>query len=218
MDEIIESFDFVPFGELNWCFKDGIMYQRDLSRSVEYGKDYFEKYVRYENTDMARKLNKSRNELTAKYCESLVDIGIGSGEFIKSSGIRVFGYDINPVGIRWLRQRRIYVDPYASMPNVGGLTFWDSLEHIPHPSALLKKMRPNMKAFISLPIFNDLTKLRQSKHYRPNEHFYYFSASGLVAYMQRLNFKLLEVSDFETQAGREDILTFVFEQLDLCLD
>lgn len=212
MDPVIGTYTFVPFDELNYCIDHGIMYQRDMSMSVAYDKDYFERYVRYSKGEIATPLNEGRCAVTAKYCDSLLDIGVGSGEFIMASGLRVFGFDINPVGVRWLRQEGLYRDPYAEMPAVGGLTFWDAIEHIPEPSKLLSLMRPGMYAFISIPIFSDLTRLKRSKHYKPNEHYYYYTVGGMVCFMVDNGFVLVEMSDQETRAGREDILTFVFRK------
>jgi hypothetical protein len=212
MDKIIEGYMSVPFGELNYCYKNDIMYQRDMHISIEYDKHYFAKYVSHENSEIARKLNQGRTSITEKYCLKILDIGIGSGEFIKKSNIFTYGYDINPVAIKWLMERQIYVDPYTNMPEVDGLTFWDSLEHIPNPGQLLSLIPSGKYVFISLPIFNDLLKVRSSKHYKPNEHYYYFTANGMIGWMKDSGFDLLEMSDFETRAGREDILTFVFKK------
>lgn len=212
MDPIIKSYPSVPFGELNFCPDHGIAYQQDMTRSVPYDKDYFEKYVRYENTEIANNLNKCRTSITERYCTSVLDIGIGSGEFIKASCIRAYGFDINPVAVRWLREHGLYVDPYASMPDVGGLTFWDSLEHIPNPNALLSLVKKGQLVFVALPVFSDLMKIRQSKHYRPDEHYYYFTTSGMISYMKESGFSLAELSDEETRSGREDIITFVFSK------
>jgi hypothetical protein len=210
VDPIIQNYPCIPFDEMNYCMDVGIMYQRDMSVSVSYDTHYFEHYIRLENTDIAKKLNSGRTNLTQKYCNSVLDIGIGSGEFIKESKIAVFGYDINPVAVRWLRQSGIYRDPYTEMPKVDGLTFWDVMEHIPNPTSLLSKIRSGMYVFVSIPIFTDLTRIKKSKHYKPNEHYYYYTSGGLIKYMTDSGFKIVEMSDQETRAGREDILTFVF--------
>jgi SAM-dependent methyltransferase len=212
MDQIIKTLPSIPFGELNYCFNHGIMYQRDMNSPVDYDKNYFEDYVRKANTEIARNLNAGRTSITEKYCKSVLDIGIGSGEFIKSSNIRVFGFDINPVAIRWLRQAKLYCDPYTSMPEIDGVTFWDSLEHIPDPGSLLSLIRQDCYVFVSIPIISDLLKVRQSKHYKPNEHLYYFTSSGIIEFMFKHKFDIIEISDQETKAGREDILTFVFQK------
>lgn len=213
MSPTIARYPSIPFGELNWCYEHGIMYQHDMTQSVEYDKAYFEDYVRKEGSDIALKLNQHRTSLVEKYCLKVLDVGVGSGEFIRSANIKVFGYDINPVAIRWLRNEGLYVDPYAEMPDVDGITLWDTLEHIPNPNLLLTRVRPYMYVFVSLPIFSDLTWVRKSKHYKPNEHYYYYTAKGLKSFMSDLGFGLVELSDAETHAGREDILTFVFKKL-----
>jgi hypothetical protein len=212
MDNVIKNYPSVPFDELSYCYQHSIMYQTDMSKPVAYDNKYFENYVRLENTDISRKLNKGRTSITEKHCEKILDIGVGSGEFIKQSNIRVYGYDINPVAIKWLREEGLYVDPYAKFPDVDGVTFWDAIEHIPNPNLLLEKFPSGCLAFISIPIFTDLTWIKKSKHYKPNEHFYYFTTQGMIKFMTDSGFVLVELSDYETRAGREDIFTFVFRK------
>lgn len=212
MDQIIKSYPFVPFGELNYCHQHGIMYQRDMTTSVEYGEKYFEHYVKCENSVIAQKLNEGRTAITEKYCKTVLDIGIGSGEFIKSSKLLVYGFDINPVGVQWLEEKGLFLDPYKTPQNVDGFTFWDSLEHIPEPHKILELVGREKYIFVSMPIFTDLLWVRKSKHYKPNEHYYYFTSGGMVKWLTDSGFEVVEVADFETRAGREDILTFVFRK------
>lgn len=212
MDKVIEKYWCVPFNELNYCPNEGIMYQRDMTLSVEYDKDYFNKYINYENTSIANKINHGRTSITEKYCNSILDIGIGSGEFIKSSKIKTYGFDINSMAIDWLKEKDIFANPYEKMPDVTGLTFWDSLEHIPKPSDLLSLIPSNFYIFISMPIISDLIRITENKHYKPNEHYYYFTSNGMIKWMKDSNFSLIEMSDFETKSGREEITTFVFKK------
>lgn len=210
LDEIISQYSFVPFGELNYCWNHGIMYQRDMSVSIDYGESYFSHYINCENTEIAKKLNRGRHDLAARYCSSVLDIGIGSGEFIKESSLDTKGFDINPLGVEWLKSRGIYSDPYVDGIVTDGITFWDSLEHIPEPNKLLDLVPAGKFVFISMPIFTDLVWLRSSKHYKPNEHYYYFTLEGMTGWMKDSGFDFVEVSDHETRAGREGILSFVF--------
>ena len=215
MEKIITAYPSVPFGELVYCYENEILYQKDTSISVPYEKDYFEKYVSYEDTEISIKLNEFRTAITKKYCKSLLDIGIGSGEFIKKSSIKVFGYDINPIAIEWLNQRGLLLDPYTGKKlsmRIEGVSLWDALEHIPDPSDLLSRFSPGQYVFISIPIFSDLLKVRESKHYRPNEHYYYYTEAGLRKFMAEHRFKFIEMSDAEIQAGREGIYSFVFRR------
>ena len=213
MDKIIKKYLYKEYEELNWCIEKEVMYQRDMRASVDYDEEYYKKYIGYENTNIAKGINKGRSDITKKYCNAILDIGIGSGEFIKNSTIKTYGFDINEVAIKWLKDNDIFIDPYRSIPDdIEGLCFWDSMEHIPEPSNLLEKIKKNVYLFVSMPIFYDLFKVKESKHYRPNEHYYYFTSFGLISYMNDLNFKIIEMQDFETQSGREDIKTFVFKK------
>lgn len=196
-------------------FDSGIAVQKDRTNSVDYDKDYFDKYTSYEGTDIAIAINKSRVALTKHFCKkALLDIGVGSGEFIKSSKkLKIYGFDINPLGVEWLKSRNLYVNPYEHLPeDIEGWTFWDSLEHFAEPQDILKLIKPKQYAFISMPIFHNVLLVKTWKHYRPNEHFYYFTFRGIVNYMQQSGFKLLDHNDEEIIAGRQDILTFVFQR------
>lgn len=201
-----------PCSDLNYCVGKGIMYQRDMSRSITYDSAYFNKYLSYEDTAIAKLLNRFRIDLTEKYSkQDILDIGIGSGEFIKKSNRKVYGFDINLKAVEWLNEHNLYIDPYSGIPeNIDCVTFWDSLEHIREPWDLLDRVRNGMYVIVSMPIFDDLWDLRSSRHYRPDEHYYYFTLIGFTDYMGECGFHLVEVSDFETQAGRENITTFVF--------
>lgn len=190
---------------------NGIAVQKDKTKSIPYDEDYFERYVGYEGTSIAILLNESRVAITEKYCKGpLLDIGIGSGEFIKSSNLKVYGFDINPLGVKWLKSRDLYINPYENKMPICGWIFWDSLEHFAEPQDILTLVEPGEHVFISIPIFHDILLVKEWKHYRPNEHFYYFTTYGLIDYMKQSGFILLEFNDAETRAGRQDILTFVF--------
>lgn len=209
MDPVISSYEFVKFMDnLNYCKDHGIVYQNN-DQSIDYGKEYFENYVQREGTDIAKRLNRFRTELTERYCKVVLDIGIGSGEFIKSSSIKAYGYDVNPYGVEFLKERNIFVDPYKNIPSdVKGFCFWDTMEHIAEPSKLIEKFKAGSYLFISLPIFNDFEKLKASKHFKPKEHLIYFSEKGLEKFLIDCNCRVLETSNAETNIGREGVLTF----------
>src|SRR5581483_10144636 len=95
---------------------DGVAVQKDKNE-FSYGKAYFDKYVDYTGTPIAILLNQHRVTLTEKYCKNaIIDIGIGSGEFIKSSRLKTYGFDINPFGVEWLKNNELYVNPYNYQP------------------------------------------------------------------------------------------------------
>ena len=177
-------------------------------KADQYDLAYWDKYVSYRSNPIGEKLMKARADLVGKYTEGdVVDIGIGSGHFIDVRKSRTFGYDVNPQAIRWLLDRGLWWDPYFRDPDA--ITCWDSLEHMNRPDALVRCAKNLI--FVSIPIFMDAGHAARSKHYRPDEHFWYFTRNGLVGWMKRYGFQLLEENKMETDLGREDIGTFVFK-------
>ena len=181
---------------------------------IVYGVEYFDKYTEREDTEIGIKLNDFRAELVNRYTKGrILDIGIGNGAFIKKRG-NCWGYDVNPKGIEWLKKQRLFLDPYKERLDVNqieAVTFFDSLEHIMHPSKLLQRIGKQV-VFVSMPIFNSLSHLLVSRHFRKDEHIYYFTTNSFVNYMSLLGFKWLEFSNQEITCGREDIYTFVFRK------
>jgi hypothetical protein len=173
-----------------------------------YDAAYFANYAALADTDIGRRLNAARVAMVARHWEGLVvDIGIGAGTFVDSrSGTK--GYDVNPVGVAWLKARGLFVDPYAKPVDV--VTTWDALEHILDPAPLLANVR--RWVFVSLPIFHNVAHVMGSKHYKPSEHAWYFTDSGFRSFMAALGWRCVEVNDEETQIGREDIKSYAFRR------
>lgn len=182
----------------------GVAYQRDM-QTIKYNGSYFDKCANYRGTEIAEKINKARVSLVRRHTESTVlDIGIGSGEFIESIG-NAYGFDINDAAVRWLEERGLY---RGDLENFHAFTFWDVLEHIENPGEYFNRIRGYV--FCSLPIFDSLDEIRESKHYRPNEHLYYFTLDGFAFWMECYGFRCLETNNCETQAGRDSIRSFAF--------
>ena len=203
MDKLIGKF----LGKLDddlFITTRGVAYQYDM-KTVKYNGEYFDKYQNYKGTKIADKLNECRVTLVSKYTtDPILDIGIGSGEFIENCEDS-FGYDINPKAIEWLKDRELFRDDFESF---NAFTMWDVIEHIETPEDYFSKMSGHL--FCSLPIFEDLDKIRDSKHYRPDEHLYYFTEKGFISWMSLHGFRCVASTNMETKAGREDILSFVF--------
>lgn len=198
-------------GDLMLLPEQGMAYQRDQSQLVAYDDAYFQKCAGYEGQEIAEKINAGRIAMVDRHYGPgpLVDIGIGSGEFIRKR-LWTYGVDVNPMAQRYLVNRGIWA---YELRDFGAFTFWDVIEHLPDPTEYFGRIKDGSFLFTSIPIFEDLKRIRESKHYRPNEHLYYWTEAGFVAWMWLHRFELLERSDFETKAGRESILSFAFRRV-----
>ncbi len=171
-----------------------------------YDEQYWQKYLAMEQTDIGKTLNQARVNMVKEYeWNEIIDIGIGSGAFIKEFS-NAYGFDINPNAIEWLKQNNKWKEP----SNVDAMSFWDSLEHIHNPTELLGNI--NKYAFVSCPIYTDKDHILRSKHFRPDEHCWYWTYEGLIKFMSNFGFYLLEYSNIETLIGREDIGSFTFKR------
>jgi hypothetical protein len=198
-------FESLASKNLVWLPEKGIgFYPVD---SFPYDQEYFDKYKGYAETTMGEKLTAERVAFVGNhYSGELVDVGIGSGHFIQRRG-KARGYDVSSVGKKWLRERGLWCDIYRG-EKFAALTFWDSLEHIKDIDLAVSKA--SRYVFLSIPIFDDSEHVLRSKHFRKDEHFWYFTHKGLVAWFLERGFIMIDCVYFEQALGREDITTYAF--------
>lgn len=197
-----------PFikGTLTWYDHAGMGYLPLFK--TPYDDAYYQKYVDMDKTKMGRNLTRARVDLVNEFLKdgSLVDVGIGSGKFMAEIGC--YGFDVNPMAIDLLDDTHRFYNPYEG--KVENATFWDSLEHIEDIELILKNI--NQFVFVSIPIFKSVNHVLTSKHYRPDEHCFYFTDEGFKSFMDAHGFKVIECNTMETDLGREDIGTYVCER------
>jgi len=197
---------------LTWWLQHGIGYYPVEAGHAPYDQDYFDSFDRSAQTELGRALMQARfNFVERHYRGTLIDVGIGSGAFVElrnQRGRSTYGYDVNPAGLAWLEQRMLLVDPH--LVSFDAVTLWDVLEHIPDFQSLLANVREWV--FLSLPIFRDAEHALRSKHFKPEEHYWFFSRDGLVFAMDLCGFALVSENTMETDLGREDIGTFAFRR------
>lgn len=191
--------------EMIWDQGKGYGYYPVDTVDWPYDESYFHKYQAYEHTAVGLRLNSFRTNLALQIPGTKCDVGIGSGYFVKNFPQEMFGFDVNPYGVEWLKENNCWANPYEKEHDL--LTFWDSFEHIPNHTRLLKMTK---RCLISLPIFRDHKHALSSKHFRKDEHYWYFTSFGIDRYMELHGFKLLAEYDTESKLGREGILTFDF--------
>lgn len=216
MDSLIGALKARRDGDLQICAPAGVAYQADFRAGrVEYGEEYFAKVSAYEGGEVARAVNAGRCELLARHLvpgARVLDWGAGSGAFMRAAraaGFEVHGFDVIDETVRWLRATGFYS---CDVVRFDALTLWDVLEHLEDPAELLAQVHPWAKVFVSIPVFPDLHRIRESRHYRPGEHLYYFTADGFVRWMAARGFVLIESSDHEVRAGRDSIGAFAFRR------
>ena len=95
-------------------------------------------------------------------------------------GRTTYGYDVNPAGIAWLEQRMLLVDPLSGLVRCDDAV--GRARAHPDFQSLLANVREWV--FLSLPIFRDAEHVLRSKHFKPDEHCWYFTRDGLVFAMK----------------------------------
>lgn len=179
----------------------------------DYGQSYFDKYRELDKTEMGAAIVAARIALVKRHApfkhnlsDCLLDVGIGGGRFCEE--MDCYGYDINPHAVDWLEARGKFLNPYERAINY--ITCWDSLEHVISPESLVFSALSHL--FVSVPIFKDVEDVINSKHFRPGEHFHYWTRDGIESFMRRQRFDLVEWNNAETLLGREAILSFAFKR------
>lgn len=201
-------FEKLALSNIVWFPEKGYGYYH--VQGAEYDEKYFNKYEVYAQTEIGKSITRKRVELVDKYCKDypVLDVGIGCGDFIKKHGYS-YGYDINLYAVNWLINNGLYVNLYNGMHYAA--TFWDSLEHIEKPDIAVSHVKKYV--FVSMPIYKDEKEVLKSKHFRKNEHYWYFTKEGLINWFFEQGFEIVDHNEMETELGREGIGTFVFRRM-----
>lgn len=213
---MLESIIAKDGARLIWSQQDGVGFLEVQNAGV-YDDEYFRRYRAMSQTPMAIALNGFRAELVRRWSEglsdsiTLLDVGIGDGAFLRTlegaRGVQRFGADVNPAGISYLEEH----GQLGSLEETYDVvTFWDSLEHIRDPRWALRAAAK--VAIVSIPIFSDVAHVLASRHYRPDEHYWYFTRAGFCAFADREGFDVVDVLATETALGRDGIETFVLNR------
>lgn len=215
IDEVYAGFSGDGMDAFSDELKNGLVWLPELGmgrfpvpKLRPYNEQYFVRYQLLAKTELGKKLTESRMQLVARHYDGpLVDVGIGAGQFV-SSRPNTRGYDVNLEGIRWLRSRGQWADLYSQ--SYTALSFWDSLEHIDLPDRAIA--RAEKWVFVSVPIFDSAEHVIHSRHYRKDEHIWYWTHIGLVNWFARNGFELVEHNKIESVLGRDGIGSYAFRR------
>jgi hypothetical protein len=175
-----------------------------------YDEPYFSKFTSWGERPVGKLLNEARVSLVNRHVgrSIVLDYGCGACSFVRMRGVEVTrGYDIMAYSTERLRGLDALV---RKSDKISAFTFWDSFEHLENPAEVLSS-RPRF-VFMSIPIFAGPSDVISSKHWKPGEHYWYFTERGLVGYMADLGYDLIERSRIEECYTREGIGTFVSQQ------
>jgi len=159
-----------------------------------YGREYHEKYVRYSRTELGRAISAERWEFVSRNMPGggkLLDYGCGSGHFIDTNPngkFHVAGYDVNPFSGRSAQE--------VLRAEFDGVTFWDSLERVPVPKALIAGLSRPEWVFLTVPDCSSVLgeQIMRWRHYRPGEHLHYFTPESLCVMLRGLGYSVREVN------------------------
>jgi Methyltransferase domain len=127
---------------------------------------------------------------------SLLDVGYGSGDFLKVAKkivLDVNGYDVPPAYP--IEGVNLVGDIYSRSFEV--VTFFDVLEHFEDPADIAKLKTDYVH--ISLPwchYFSD-EWFKNWKHRKPNEHLWHFNPDSLKAFMASVGYEMLHYCNVE---------------------
>lgn len=179
-----------------------------------YNDLYYEGNIQNSRSPIAKTLNNFRAKIINKYVKGKVlDFGAGCGTLFAHRANMV-GFDICPKSIAMLKERGLFYDYYRNdldEDKIEGVAFFDVLEHIRDPKSVLSHIN-GQYVFASVPIFRNKHHALSSKHFKINEHYWYFTDFSFIALMGSYGFDLLERTNEETKIGREDIGTYVFHR------
>jgi 2-polyprenyl-3-methyl-5-hydroxy-6-metoxy-1,4-benzoquinol methylase len=218
MDRLLKRFDSTQHADLTFCLARGVAFQRDMKAARKvYDSGYLSTFQSpaYVESPTARAVVGGRVAMVERHLGKrtrLIDVGACSGAFLRAAhdaGYHVKGFDIIPDTVSMLIAANWYCDDPAGFDAV---TMWDVIEHMEDPEIWLSKVSKDALLFASIPQFGDLRRLRESKHYKPGEHLYYWTPRGFVEWMALHGFRLIETSEHEMRAGRQDIGAYAFRR------
>lgn len=114
---------------------------------------------------------------------TLLDYGAGVGAFISVMADKcgdLFWAEVNEfmrgdLAFHYLDFREYR--PGEDKPDA--VTFWDVFEHLSDPWAVLEETGANT-AFVTIPYIDEFDEPKNSKHYKPNEHQWYWTRVGFM--------------------------------------
>ena len=205
---------------------DAYLAEECEGRAHIYDEAYLANYAGLADTPIGSALNRFRADLACAHAAPpsgaspgrcrILDVGIGDGAFLRvlrsclrSPSYVLQGVDINPAAVAYLEERS-QLGSLDEPQFYDLVTFWDSLEHFRDPRVPLRAARDI--ALVSLPTFASADGAIRSRHFKPEEHFWYFSDVAFTRFADQEGFDVIDLLRTETALGRDGISTFVLKR------
>lgn len=169
---------------------------------VEYNLDYYEKHLR-EYSKSAEYICRIRwGWISGLNPKRVLDYGCDVGWFraFRPEGIEVDSFDI------------------GAGPNTGirvvlydVVCFWDVLEHIPNYKEVEPVFRLANAIAGTIPVKPDGIEWNVWKHWKPGEHYHYFTKDILLALFNKYGF-VMEKVGYPECPPRSDVMSFLFRR------
>jgi len=203
----------LAFDNMDW--KDGVG-RYTFSIPFRYNRDYYERYLSYDNTPLGRAITKFRVNIVNKLISYrhrttyLLDVGCGTGHFLKElqrrTPIKSHGIDPSTDSIRWLHEHGMT----STRTRYNVLTFWDSLQHISDPWRLFEEYRPKHVA-VSIPIYKSKEQIRNHIKFKPDQYKWYFTRRGFIDWMDSYGYGMVDsYRDEDQKWDHEAVQSFTF--------
>jgi hypothetical protein len=155
------------------------------------------------------------------YSKSAYEICKIRWDFIREFKIKtILDYGSGVGWFRAYRPKNMIVDNYdiANYPQTGIkhkrydlICFWDVLEHIPNFKKLENLFQNTKHIACSVPIKPKDVKLKEWKHYKPNEHLHYFNIEFLDTFFETYGFQKVK-DGYPECPPRVDIYSVVYKR------
>jgi SAM-dependent methyltransferase len=224
MTEAMTEFDrLYKFDE-----ETGALRQKDLTVECVYDEEYVRS--RYDSYSTTPDISYLRANLTEVFCPiedgRVLDFGCGNGSYLyemEMRGWECYGMDIS--GYPFDETDVVEIAPNPGI-EVDVVTFFDSLEHLPRPQAVLANLNCRY-VVISLPWLSSegmgphefMKSFMKWKHRRYGEHLWHFTPASLAKMMENAGFGYVYHGNFEDRIRKGDgvhpnILTAIFKKLE----
>lgn len=191
----------LAYDNLDW--KDGVG-RYSFSTPFQYNREYYERYLDYDNTPLGRAITKFRVDIVNKLVSYrhrityLLDVGSGTGHFLKElqrrTPIQAEGIDPAKDATSWLHTNNCT----STRTRYNVLTFWDSLQHISEPERLFEEYHPKHVA-VSIPIYSGKEQILNHRKFKPDQYKWYFTRRGFIDWMYSYGYELVEAYRDEDQ-------------------